>query len=123
MQGVKVELSKTFAFEAAHQLPGVPEGHKCGRIHGHSFRVEIHVSGDVDERQGWFFDHAQISRAMEPLIRELDHNFLNEVKGLEVPTIERIARWFWEKLHPSFPGLSRIVVHETAQASCTYRGE
>jgi 6-pyruvoyltetrahydropterin/6-carboxytetrahydropterin synthase len=119
---MKVEIAKIFTFEAAHQLPGLPEGHKCGRIHGHSFRVEVHVAGDVDEKQGWLFDHALISRAMEPLIKQLDHNLLNEVEGLKSPTIEHIAHWFWVKLKSTFPGLSKIVIHETAQASCTYEG-
>ena len=120
---MRVQLSKIFSFEAAHQLPNVPEGHKCGRIHGHSFRVEVAVSGEVAAERGWLYDHALISRAMEPLLKELDHNFLNEVKGLEVPTIENLAKWFWQKLEASLPGLSRIVIHETAQASCIYEGE
>jgi 6-pyruvoyltetrahydropterin/6-carboxytetrahydropterin synthase len=120
---MKVDLRKSFTFDAAHQLPNVKEGHKCGRVHGHTFCVEVFVSGEVDEKQGWLFDHALISRAVEPLIKELDHSFLNEIKGLEIPTIERLAKWFWKRLKPAFPGLSRIVVGETAQAGCIYEGK
>lgn len=120
---MKVELCKSFRFDAAHQLPCVPDGHKCGRVHGHGFRVEIFVGGEVKEREGWLLDHALISRAVEPLIQKLDHSFLNEIEGLEIPTIENLARWFWKNLKPVFPGLSKVIVHETDQASCIYAGD
>ncbi|MEE1562483.1 MAG: 6-carboxytetrahydropterin synthase QueD, partial [Alphaproteobacteria bacterium] len=107
--------------EAAHMLPEVPEGHKCRRLHGHSFRAEIHVTGPVDEK-GWVMDFAEITQAWQPLHDVLDHHYLNEVEGLENPTSENIARWIWERLKPELPGLSKITLHETCEAGCIYEG-
>jgi len=119
---VRARLTKDFTFEAAQTLPNVPEGHKCRRVHGHSFKVEVSVEGDVDAKIGWVYDHARISDSMKPLMKLLDHAYLNDVEGLENPTIENMARWFWDKLEPQCPGLAEIVVHETATARCSYRG-
>ena len=120
---ILVEIFKTFTIEAAHHLPNVPENHKCRRLHGHSFRVEIHVVGPVQEKAGWIMDFADITRAFQPLYEQLDHHYLNEVTGLENPTSEHLARWIWRKLKPSLPLLSEVVVRETCAAGCTYRGE
>jgi 6-pyruvoyltetrahydropterin/6-carboxytetrahydropterin synthase len=92
-------------------------------MHGHSFKVEVTVEGEVDPHTGWFYDHAEISKAMRPLIAVLDHSYLNDVPGLENPTIENMAAWLWQKIAPQCPGLAEIVVHETPQARCSYRGE
>jgi len=119
---MKVRLTKDFQFEAAQTLPKVPEGHKCARMHGHSFKVEISVEGEVDPETGWVYDHARISRAMRPLLEQLDHAYLNEIAGLENPTIELMADWFWQKLAPDLPGICEIVIHETPTARCVYRG-
>jgi 6-pyruvoyltetrahydropterin/6-carboxytetrahydropterin synthase len=116
-------LTKDFRFEAAQTLPNVPPTHKCGRMHGHSFLVEITVEGEVNPQTGWIYDHAEISRAMDPLVELLDHAYLNEIPGLENPTIELMAGWFWQKLAPQLPGLAEIVIHETPNARCSYRGE
>src|ERR1044071_7728179 len=121
--GVRVRLTKDFQFEAARTLPNARETHKGGRMHGHSFKVEISVEGQVDPAPGWVYDHARISEAMKPLLQQLDHSYLNEIPGLENPTIENMAAWFWEKLKPLCPGLSEIVIHETPTARCVYRGE
>jgi 6-pyruvoyltetrahydropterin/6-carboxytetrahydropterin synthase len=118
-----MEIWKEFSFEAAHRLPNVAPGHKCARLHGHSFRCEVHVTGPVDPRMGWVVDYAEIQRAFEPLHRMLDHNFLNEVEGLENPTSEVLARWIWERLGPALPGLHAVVVRETCTSGCIYRGE
>jgi len=120
---VKARLVKDYTFEAAQTLPNVPPGHKCRYMHGHSFKVEISIEGEVDPQTGWIYDHAQISRAMDPLIELLDHKYLNEVPGLENPTIELMAFWFWQRLQPQLPGLCEIVLHETPTARCIYRGE
>ena len=117
-----MDIFKAFTFEAAHMLPEVPEGHKCKRLHGHSFRAEIHVSGPVDEK-GWVMDFADIKEAWQPLHAVLDHHYLNEIEGLENPTSENIARWIWQRLKPDLPGLSKIVLHETCEAGCIYEGE
>ncbi len=120
---MKVRLVKDFRFESAQTLPNVPAGHKCARMHGHSFKVEIAVEGEVNPETGWVYDHAEISRAMNPILELLDHAYLNEIEGLENPTIELMAGWLWKKLSPQLPGLCEIVIHETPQARCVYRGE
>lgn len=117
------EIYKEFSFEAAHRLPNVPEGHKCGRLHGHSFRVALHVSGPVEPRSGWLMDFADVKAAFKPLHERLDHNYLNEIEGLENPTSENIARWVWDHLKPTLPQLSQVVVQETCTCGAMFRGE
>lgn len=118
-----MDIFKEFIFEAAHRLPNVPEGHKCARLHGHSFRAELHVSGPVDRTAGWVMDFADIKMAFQPLYDQLDHHFLNEIEGLENPTSEVIARWIWDRVRPSLPALSKVVLRETCTSGCVYRGE
>ena len=118
-----MEIFKEFGFEAAHRLPNVPEGHKCARLHGHSFRVEVHVRGDVDPRLGWVMDFAEVKAAVKPVIDRLDHYYLNEIEGLENPTSEVIAKWIWDQVKPVLPLLVSLVVHETCTSSCEYRGQ
>jgi 6-pyruvoyltetrahydropterin/6-carboxytetrahydropterin synthase len=120
---MKVELRKTFQFEAAHRLPHVPADHKCARLHGHSFSVEIVVAGECDPKLGWLMDYAEVSAAFKPLLKQLDHYYLNEIAGLDNPTSENVARWIWERLKPALPLLTEIVVAETCQSRCVYRGE
>lgn len=118
-----MELFRVFQIEAAHRLPNVPEGHKCARVHGHSFQIEVHVSGPVDERLGWVMDFADVKSAFQPLFDQLDHHYLNDVDGLDNPTSERLAQWVWQRLKPRLPLLDRVVVRETCTAGCTYRGD
>jgi 6-pyruvoyltetrahydropterin/6-carboxytetrahydropterin synthase len=92
-------------------------------MHGHSFKVEITIEGEVNPAIGWVYDHAEISRAMKPLLDLMDHGYLNEIEGLENPTIENMAGWLWKKLLPQLPGLAEIVIHETPSARCVFRGE
>lgn len=120
---MRARVTKDFCFEAAHTLPSLPDDHKCRQMHGHSFKVEISIEGEVDERIGWVYDHKRISQAMEPLLSRLDHAYLNDVPGLESPTIERLAAWFWRKLEVDLPGLAEIVIYETPTARCSFRGE
>ena len=120
---MRARLTKDFTFEAAQTLPNVPSGHKCGRMHGHSFKVEVSIEGEVDPTLGWIYDHSLISRAMEPLLDLLDHSYLNDIEGLENPTIENMAAWLWRHLESGCPGLCEIVIHETPTARCIYRGE
>lgn len=118
-----MELYKEFTFEAAHRLPNVPEDHKCHRLHGHSFRVKLHVSGPMDEDLGWVIDFAEIKSAFKPIYERLDHHFLNEIEGLENPTSENLAIWIWEMLKPKLPLLSKVETSETCNSGCVYRGE
>lgn len=117
-----VRLVKRFSFEAAHFLPSFPDGHKCRRLHGHSFRVEVAVEGEVDPSKGYLIDYGDLKRAVEPFIEALDHRLLNEIEGLGNPTSEGIAAWLWQRIAPALPGLSGIVVHETCASRCEYRG-
>ncbi len=116
-------LFKDFNFEAAHRLPNVPEGHKCARLHGHSFMVRIEVTGEVDPYTGWVMDFSDIKAAFKPILDSLDHYYLNDIEGLENPTSEVLAHWIWQRLKPSLPLLSAIRVKETCTAGCIYRGE
>lgn len=118
-----MDIFKQFTIEAAHRLPHVPAGHKCGRLHGHSFRIEIHVAGDPDPDTGWVMDYADIKATFAPLFDQLDHRYLNEVEGLENPTSERLARWIWQRLKPRLAGLDEVVVRETCTAGVRYRGD
>lgn len=118
-----MEIFKEFTFEAAHRLPHVPPDHKCARLHGHSFCVEVTVNGDVGAPEGWVMDFADIKKAFQPIHDRLDHRYLNEIEGLENPTSENIARWIWQRLKPVLPGLTQIVVRETCTTGCRYRGE
>jgi len=118
-----MEIFKEFVIEAAHRLPNVPEGHKCGRLHGHSFHIQVHIRGPLDQHLGWIIDFADIKGAFKPVEEQIDHHYLNEVEGLENPTSENIARWLWRSLHPALPTLSKIVVQETCTTGCIYTGE
>jgi 6-pyruvoyltetrahydropterin/6-carboxytetrahydropterin synthase len=119
---MRVTLSKTFSFEAAHDLPTFPEGHKCRRLHGHSFRFEVVLEGEMDEGRGYLVDYGDITAAADPLVRRLDHYYLNKIDGLANPTSENLARWLWDHLKPSLPLLTRIVVYETCTTRCEYSG-
>ncbi|HIM42640.1 MAG TPA: 6-carboxytetrahydropterin synthase QueD [Rhodospirillales bacterium] len=118
-----MEIFNEFTFEAAHLLPNVPDGHKCLRLHGHSFRVTLTVAGPVNADTGWVMDFADIEAACQPVHAELDHRYLNDIEGLENPTSEVITRWIWARLKPALPGLSEVKLWETCTAGCVYRGE
>jgi len=118
----RVRLVRTFTFEAAHRLPNAPVGHRCRRLHGHSFHVELVCEGEVDPRTGWLVDYADIKSAFEPCLERLDHHYLNEVVGLENPTSELLARWIWESVKPKLPMLAQVNVAETCNARCEFRG-
>ena len=114
---------KEFTVEAAHRLPNVPQGHKYARLHGHSFRVEVHVEGAIDDEAGWVVDFADIKEAFMPLFEQLDHHYLSEIEGLSNPTSENLAKWVWARLRPVLPILCKVVVRETCNSGCIYQGE
>jgi 6-pyruvoyltetrahydropterin/6-carboxytetrahydropterin synthase len=120
---MQITLTHEFDLESAHHLPRVPEDHKCRRVHGHSFLIEVHVRGEVNPETGWVVDYAEIQKAFAPLHRQLDHRLLNDIEGLENPTSENLAKWIWERLAPALPGLCEIVVRESRVARCSYRGD
>src|SRR3954468_6309946 len=117
-----VRLSKSFRFEAAHDLPTFPDGHKCRRLHGHSFRFDVIVEGEVDPAKGYLIDYGDIKAAAAPIVKRLDHYYLNEIEGLSNPTSENLAAWIYRELKSPLPQLSAIIVHETCTSSCEYRG-
>jgi 6-pyruvoyltetrahydropterin/6-carboxytetrahydropterin synthase len=117
-----MEIWREFQLEAAHRLPNVPPGHKCARLHGHSFRVRVYVRGPLDPERGWVQDFDALREAFEPLRQRLDHQYLNEIEGLSNPTSEHLARWIWERLAPRLPGLCRVEVMETCTSGARYEG-
>jgi len=119
---MRMRLAKTFGFEAAHWLPTFPEGHKCRRMHGHSFKIEVVVEGDVDPAKGYLIDYGDIKRAIKPIEERLDHRVLNDIEGLENPTSEMLAAWIWDRVAPDLPDLAAVIVHETCTSRCEYAG-
>ena len=120
---MRIKLTKTIDFEAAHWLPCFPEGHKCRRMHGHSFKIDVVVEGEVDPAQGYLIDFAQVKAATAPVEARLDHYVLNEIEGLENPTAEMLSKWIWDQLKPSLSLLACVRVHETCTSSAEYRGQ
>ena len=118
-----MDIFKIFTLEAAHRLPNVPPGHKCARLHGHSFRIEVRVGGEPGAETGWVMDFGDIKAAFQPIHDQLDHHYLNDIEGLDNPTSERLAIRVWERLKPVLPALSEIVIHETCTSGCRYRGQ
>ena len=118
-----MEIYKTFTIEAAHKLPNLSQNHKCSRLHGHSFVIEVHVNGDNDNNNGWVMDFADISEIFKPIFECLDHHYLNEIAGLENPTSENLVKWIWERLKPNIKYLHSIEVKETCTTGCIYEGE
>lgn len=115
-----VTITKTYRFESAHFLPKVPDGHRCGRVHGHNYRVDVSVSGEPDER-GWVIDFYELDQLMKPIIAALDHRCLNDIMGLENPTCEILCHWIWLRLN--IPDLERVEVWENEEARCSYSGK
>jgi 6-pyruvoyltetrahydropterin/6-carboxytetrahydropterin synthase len=120
---MNVRLTKQFHFEAAHDLPTFPVEHKCRRLHGHSFRFDVVVEGNVDPEKGYLIDYGEIKIAAEPIVKQLDHFYLNKIEGLSNPTSENLAKWLWERIKPVLPMLCEIVVYETCTSTCHYRGD
>lgn len=110
-----------FGFEAAHMLPGLPEGHKCSRLHGHSYKVRVYVAGELD-RNGFVVDFGDIKKAARPVFDQLDHNFLNQIPGLENPTSEVLSRWIFLRISQVIPGLRKVVIRETCTSGAIFTG-
>jgi 6-pyruvoyltetrahydropterin/6-carboxytetrahydropterin synthase len=121
-QPMRVRLQKEFGFEAAHRLPRVPESHKCYRLHGHSFRITLEIEGEVSDDLGWLVDYGEIRAAYAPVRERLDHQYLNEIEGLENPTSEILAAWIYDRIVPVLPQLRSVTVSETCTNRCIYEG-
>jgi len=118
-----MRIFREMNFEAAHRLPHVPANHKCGRLHGHSYKVEIHIQGQVSETSGMVIDFADVKVAFQPLMDRLDHYYLNDIEGLENPTAENLSVWIWDRLKPALPALCMVLVKETCTAGAVFEGE
>ncbi|WP_214070130.1 6-carboxytetrahydropterin synthase QueD [Mucilaginibacter sp. dw_454] len=115
-------IYKQFSFDSAHFLPQVPEGHKCKRLHGHTYHLTVFVTGKVREKEGWVMDYGDLKMAAGPVVDLLDHHLLNEIEGLENPTAEVLSVWIWNKIKPLLPQLSRIELKETPSSGVIYEG-
>ncbi len=118
-----IELFREFVLESARRLPNLPASHPCAAMHGHTFRIQIHVQGPIESTTGWVMDFSELDRHVQDLRAELDHRVLNDIAGLENPTTELLARWIWQRLQPTVLGLSRIVIQENPNSGCVYTGE
>ncbi len=116
-----VRITKAFAFDAAHRLPHVPAGHKCGRLHGHSYRVILGLEGPLDPELGWVQDYGEVKAAFRPLLERFDHHDLNEIPGLENPTAEMLAVYIYRELKPQLPLLADVTVCESPTSEAIYR--
>jgi len=117
-----MKLVQSFSFEAAHRLPAVPPEHQCYKLHGHSYRVDLKLAGPIDPATGFVVDFFEIEDAFAPVLAMLDHQYLNEIDGLQNPTVENIAVWIWERVKPALPLLSAITVYETKESWVEYDG-
>ncbi|MFQ5498776.1 MAG: 6-carboxytetrahydropterin synthase QueD [Candidatus Zixiibacteriota bacterium] len=120
---MRVSLIKEFRFEASHRLNHLGPDHPCHNLHGHSYRVEVEVSGVVDTATGFLIDYGELKKLIGPIIDRLDHKHLNDIEDLQITTTEHLAKWLWDRIQPLLPILSRITVFETASSRCEYRGE
>ena len=118
-----MNVHKEFRFDAAHTLPKTPDGHKCKSLHGHSYKIVVHVKGNVNEENGWVIDFSEIKKIFQPILNILDHSFLNDIEGLENPTSENLAIWIWNKLLPHIPMISKIEISESPTSGCVYEGD
>lgn len=127
-QGADLDLAdnahiwRRFRFEAAHRLPNVPQGHQCGRMHGHGFEVILHANQNL-QAQDMGVDFDRLEAVWQPLRAQLHHHCLNDIPGLENPTSEMLAAWLWERLKPDLEALSWVSVYETVTAGCHYDGQ
>ena len=118
-----MEIFKEFNFDSAHRLTGVPDGHKCARLHGHTYHLKLVIGGNVDPVTGWIMDFGDIKKVFNPILDQLDHHYLNDIPGLENPTSENLVKWLWSKTKPVLPLLTRIELKETCTSGCVYSGE
>lgn len=117
-----MEIYKVFRFESAHFLSKVSVSHKCRNLHGHSYKLTVFVKGTISESSGWLIDYNDLKAAILPVIELVDHKLLNEIPGLENPTVENFSIWLWHRIKPEVPMLSKIVLDETATSGCVYEG-
>ena len=118
-----MKVYKTFTVEAARSLPNLADGHPCKKIHGHSFKITITISGQINNNTGFVMDFSDIESAFSPIHKIIDHSYLNDIEGLYNPSSENLCLWIWSKLHSELKGLEKIEIQETESTGCIYRGE
>lgn len=118
----RFELIHTIRFEAARKLTRVPPGHPCGKLYGLAFYLDIHVEGAMDPATGFVIDFGDIEAAFQPLYAQLDHNYLNDLEGLDNPTSEVLVQWIWDRLKPVLPALTTLTLRENDVSRVVYRG-
>jgi 6-pyruvoyltetrahydropterin/6-carboxytetrahydropterin synthase len=118
-----MEIAYRFGFDAAHRFESYPDGHPYRGVHGHSFQVEVGIRGNADPSTGFVADFGEIAKACGSIREQLDHRMLNEVPGLERPSLENLSQWIWRRLLPAFPQLARVPVRrDSLGQSCSYTG-
>jgi 6-pyruvoyltetrahydropterin/6-carboxytetrahydropterin synthase len=117
-----MQIFKEFTFDSAHVLPNVPDGHKCKNLHGHTYHLKVCIEGKLDAHLGWVIDFGDIKKILKPIIELLDHNYLNDIPGLENPTCEIICKWLWDQIKPQLNGLVKLELRETPTSGCVYEG-
>lgn len=117
---MKFELKQQFQIESARFLPNLPAHHPCSRLHGHSFKIVLKLTGPLDEKIGWVMDYHEIQQKMLPLLSQLDHRTLNDVEGLTNPTSELLAKWIFERAQKFIPFLTQVSIQETSLTECSY---
>lgn len=118
-----LQIFKAFSIDCAHSLPNVPENHKCRNVHGHTYLIKIFVEDELHPELAWVMDFTDIKAAFEPIKETLDHQYLNDIPGLENPTAENLAIWIWQALLAKLPNLTEIWVYETPTSGCVYKGQ
>lgn len=117
-----MDIFRIYHLQCARRLPALDDTHPCSRLHGHSFRIELTLSGALDPERGWVMDFAEVDSAWHAIHATLDHRYLNDIVGLDNPTSENLAIWLWNSLRPALPLLSRISVMESHDSGCNYYG-
>ncbi|MFK7960854.1 MAG: 6-carboxytetrahydropterin synthase QueD [Phycisphaerales bacterium] len=118
-----MEIFRDFVFDSAHRLNHLPPGHKCARMHGHTYRLRVHLDGPLDPVVGWVVDFAIVKKVVGEVLDPLDHHVLNEIEGLEQPTAEHIVLYLWRQLQPRLPELCRLTLWENPTNAVSYAGE
>lgn len=119
-----IELTQTIHFEAAHFLPSAPLGHPNSRIHGHSFRLKITIAGEPDPKTQLLMHFDDFRTALNKLHDAVDHRLLNDIEGLNPPTLEKLCVWIWDFLSPDIPLLSQVKIYrDSCGEACAYYGK
>jgi len=118
---MSITIFKEFTFDAAHYLPNVPSGHKCRQMHGHTYKLKVLVTGEIST-EGWVIDFSDLKAVVNKYIDKVDHKTLNNIDGLENPTCELLAAWFWKNLKPQLQQLTAIELFETPTSGVIYKG-